>query len=406
MSDANYKVHPIRSTIEQIFALDGDEELFNVPTPLSEEQQWQLDRVFEVARVIEGYLDQTPSTLVSMPYLSNVQVGMNEVLTQISGFRANKNVGHLANASDQIDRSVLPHMQNAFGVAPKVSASGKLGEIIDDTRSRSQNAIMALEKEKEALGQQIVALTAQVTAQDLRLSELTLAVETQKKEAVAVTAVVTGEYAKTDQELRALFKTSAEAMASEYKDFQKVTLVAAETHLQVLADKESEAKKIVQVVGNIGVTGNYQKIAQLESAVADNWRYATIGFFGTGVALAIIAFVVHLLQGSNPENGWTFAMRFVTAIAIAAPAFYTARESARHRTNADRARQRELELASLGPFIEMMPPDQKDSIRSKLVERYFGSPVESHDAKQPFDTKDAIELVKVTMDGAVKIAKT
>ena len=78
-------------------------------------------------------------------------------------------------------------------------------------------------------------------------------------------------------------------------------------------------------------------------------------------------------------------MRFVTAVAIALPAFYTSRESARHRTNSDRARQKELELTSLGPFIEFLPQEAKDTIRQKLTERYFGNDIDAHEIKLPVD---------------------
>ena len=86
------------------------------------------------------------------------------------------------------------------------------------------------------------------------------------------------------------------------------------------------------------------------------------------------------------------------ALAITAPAWYTARESARHRTNADRARQTELELASLGPFIELMPDDKKNQIREELTKRYFGNQIAEHTVEQPVNMKEvrefALELVK------------
>jgi hypothetical protein len=159
------------------------------------------------------------------------------------------------------------------------------------------------------------------------------------------------------------------------------------------------------VVGNIGVTGNYQKIAQSETATANVWRWVTIGFFAVGVVLALSSFLIHIFQAQSTENFWTFAIRFVTALAIASPALYTARESARHRTMADRARQRELELASLGPFIELLPEPMKEQIRSKLVERYFGNDVEQHEIKTPIDPKDLFNLAGRAVDSLAKVAQ-
>lgn len=81
-------------------------------------------------------------------------------------------------------------------------------------------------------------------------------------------------------------------------------------------------------------------------------------------------------------------------MAVALPALYTARESARHRTNADRARQRELELTTLGPFIELLPNDKKAEIRDRLTDRYFGGEVEPHEVHSPIDPERITKLVE------------
>ncbi|MPN21422.1 hypothetical protein SDC9_168801 [bioreactor metagenome] len=125
----------------------------------------------------------------------------------------------------------------------------------------------------------------------------------------------------------------------------------------------------------------------------------TIGIFGCGIAVAAATFIKFWDQPVSPENIWSVAVRLLYAIAITAPAWYTARESARHRTNADRARQTELELASIGPFIELMPEEKKIEIKEALTKSYFGRPIDSHDIQTPLDAlqiKDlVIELAKV-----------
>ena len=51
MSEAVYKNHAIRNTIKQILALRTDEEILRLPTPLTDDQQWQYDRIFEIMRI-------------------------------------------------------------------------------------------------------------------------------------------------------------------------------------------------------------------------------------------------------------------------------------------------------------------------------------------------------------------
>ena len=82
---------------------------------------------------------------------------------------------------------------------------------------------------------------------------------------------------------------------------------------------------------------------------------------------------------------------------MAIPAFYTARESARHRTNSDRAKQRELELATLGPYIELLPSEVKSVVRERLTERYFGGSVEEHKIDSPIDLEGIIKLIETVV---------
>lgn len=381
--------------------MQGDEELFKVPTPLNDDQRWQLERAFEIARIVQGYLDQTPSTLVSMSYLANLQAGVAAVLSGLSSFRAEKNPTYLATLSQRVDE-LIPHL-SGFAMKGKVLSNGKIGEIIDDLRARSHDAVKAITKEKEALEQKIAGLVALVSTQEAKVSELADTVEAHKKEAIAVKAEVKGEYATTETELRAEFTAAILKMKSEYEEFSNKTKTAAEAHLSELNSKETKAKTILNLIGNDATSGQYRTTATKESEAANRWRWGTIAFFVVGVLIALSAFIQHFMNPATPENFWTFAMRFVTAIAITLPAFYTARESARHRTNADRARTRDIELATLDPFIELL--GNKDEIKAKLVERYFGNDVEAHEIKQPIDTKGATELAKVIMDGIAKIRK-
>jgi len=45
----------------------------------------------------------------------------------------------------------------------------------------------------------------------------------------------------------------------------------------------------------------------------------------------------------------------------------------------------ELELASIGPFIELLPEDKKESIKKELVKKYFGNQIQSSESKEEDD---------------------
>ena len=54
MSDLAYKNHAINTTLKQVFDLMEDEELSSAKVELSEAQVWQIDRIFDLARVVSG----------------------------------------------------------------------------------------------------------------------------------------------------------------------------------------------------------------------------------------------------------------------------------------------------------------------------------------------------------------
>ena len=408
MSDRAYIDHPIHATLKQLLDLQQNEELAKVRLALSEDQQWQFDRIFEIARVVESYMANTPSTLTSMSSLNNINSYVQQAFAELLNYQNNKNAGHVTNASAHIENIIL-QLSGFAGPSISITEEG-IGRIVGDLRARSASAVNALTQMKDALASEVNALKILVAAQEQKIGELTTGIEVQKKEAVAVTAEVRAAYSKTETELRSSFDEALDMMKTGYSSLETTTKTAANNTLAELKRKQEEARKIVQVVGNIGVTGNYQLTAKTEANTANNMRTMTLVFFAAGVLIAMIVLVAHLFSEISPikvaEGGpWELALRLLIALAIATPALYTARESARHRTNSDRAKQRELELASLGPFIELLPQAKKDEIVEKLTNRYFGSEVESHEVKPIFDPKDAFDLAKNAIEALVKVAK-
>ena len=156
----------------------------------------------------------------------------------------------------------------------------------------------------------------------------------------------------------------------------------------VMQEVAQTGKTLPQVITDFSFCTDevfYQTIANAETGQANLWRWITIALFACGLAMAGATFFKFYHEPVNTDNTLAILVRLLYALAIAAPAFYTARESARHRTNADRARQTELELASLGPFIELMNEQDKEEIRKSLIPTYFGRPVDAHEIKTMLD---------------------
>jgi len=392
MTTAAVTQHAIHELVERVLALERDPRLYTPEVSSDESTAYARDKTFVAVKLIQSYLSQLDPLSVSVWGLSQVQNAIQGLFNEVSAFISNGNNGHLHNAGSQVDQNLYPLMW-VFATR-ELSDSVKPAELAISHLSESAAAtFQQLVAQREKLKLDLTTLTEQINAQSARLEQMTTAIATQNAEAASVTAVVQQAYAKEAAERSSAFNTNELATREAFDKLRAEMAAKANDSLASLEKSKNDAAKIVGVVGNIGVTGNYQEIADKERDAAGLWRWITLGFFGGGIALATGTFVEFWKEPVTTTNVWAIAIRLLYAIALASPAWYTAKESARHRTNSDRARQRELELASLGPFIELLPEPKKEEIREFMTKIYFGKEVEEHVNGSPFDTKDIKEVI-------------
>ncbi|QOW20452.1 hypothetical protein INQ41_05395 [Lysobacter ciconiae] len=362
----------------------NDEALQAPQVAADEAAQFNREKLQNITKSLRSLVNQSSATLVSETALDQMNGNLQAPIGELTSFISNKNAGHLANAVAQIDQNVLNY---TWAFLPKINPASKaeFGEIVDSLLERSRETIEQLDAEKRGLESGISQLSANVQAQETSLATLSEAQNQLKAEMAASLSDLETTFNKAQLQR----DTDFAATITDLKD--RLTLASrefngkAESVIEALETHKSNAARIVQVVGDIGVTGNYQTIANKETKQANLWRWITISLFAGGLVMAAATFLRFYYEPITSDNTLAVAVRLLYALAVAAPAFYTARESARHRTNADRARQTELELASLGPFIELMEDSDKEEIRKSLVPTYFGRSVEAHEIRTVLD---------------------
>jgi len=161
-----------------------------------------------------------------------------------------------------------------------------------------------------------------------------------------------------------LFKEDSENLIKSLKD-------ESDTTINYLSDKRDEATKLLNIIANIGSTGNYNKIANEERTTANVLRVIAICFMITGIV--VISSVVFNFAKSGFDWKQLLSRVGVTII-ILVPAFYIAKESSNHRNREILNRKMELELASIGPYLELLPEEKKNELRATLTEKFFGQP--------------------------------
>jgi hypothetical protein len=399
MSPSDYENHPLRSLLARLSELANSPE-FTDPDLLSNEVNAStLESIFAIVASVRLMLDKSPALLVSEYGLAQLQTIFQSIFNELSAYQSDKNPGHIQNAKAKIEQSVMPNLW-ALGPALQNEASGQLVDIVKQSTMVARETVKQLTTQRDALRASQSELKQKVQESHARLESLAETVAKQKAEAASVVALVQQMYAEKEAERIASFSTMLQELRSDFAMLQADSKRIQSEQLESLNKSQKEAARIVQVVGNTGLTGNYQKIAEAEGKQADLWRWITIGFFAVGIVIAVVTFVKFLYEPLSPETALSILIRLVFAVAIATPAWYLAKESARHRTNADRARQTELELASLGPFIELMPEEKKNEIREELTRRYFGNQAQEHTAEPPINIQKLADIATKLMKAA------
>lgn len=397
MTFSAYKDHPIRALLAQLLDYEDREEFADPAIADNETAAFARDKVFAIAKLVSDLLEQTPATLASTTALSNLQSHLQAPVNELNAYVSNKNVGHITNAAAQCEQNILPLL---WGLPQQIAHLGEpsLAKLVQRQADIAHQTIHLLTQQRDALAVSLTETQSKADALSLRLDSLQETTLKDRAEAVAVVANLQKTFVEKEVERAAVFEVASGGFKQDYETLRDSVSSKANGTLDDLEELRKQAARIVQVVGNIGVTGNYQQIANAEGKQANFWRWITVAIFVSGISVAIATFIKFWNQPFSTENTWSVVIRLLYAIAITAPAWYTARESARHRTNADRARQTELELASIGPFIELMPEEKKVEIREALTKSYFGRSVDTHDVQSPMDIgnmKDfVLELIK------------
>lgn len=396
MTSSAYSAHPLHGTLEELLQLQHDPSMQDPVVANDEQVSFLRDKIFAISELVRSLLESTPAVLASTHALNQLNKHLRVSLGELQAYISNKNPAHITNAVAQFEQNIL---QLLWGFSPQAQGpASAIPEIFDKVSKSASETIRQLVSERDQLTEKIHETITLSKALQSRLELMTESAAKERAEAAAEVAKLGQIFAEKEADRAAVFEKEISKIRSDHSQLEEDAKQSSALIISALEDQRSKAAQIVQVVGNIGVTGNYQRIANTEAKEANFWRWATVVFFASGVTLAAATFYRFWGEPVTSESLWSIAIRLLYAIAITAPAWYTAKESARHRTNADRARQTELELASLGPFIELLPAEKKIEIREQMTKLYFGREVAPHEAKSPMDVESVKEL-------AIELAK-
>ena len=360
------------------------EKLDQVSTRIEEKELRELIGVdsinfFETAiSYLKDRLKLTIPTIVQEAELTNISKEIENSLAQINSFVGNKNTGHITNATNNLYTATsrvrnlpLPFAENDFNFSKNVANFEKITKekytLLETENKDLKKQFDALSKKLEETDKALENVNTTLKQKELEIQNLNKSFQTNF-ETIKTTA--TQNYEQDRKTFRAEFDTSKKTLADEVESLKSEINTGTDQIIKDLEAKLEEAKKIVGVVSDKAVTGNYQKVANSHKLTADNLRRIAI-FLMICLSGSLICTIWDI---SEDNFDWTKSLiRIIATAVLFYPATYAARESSRHRKLEVLNRKAELELTAINPFIELLPESKKEAIKENLVEKYFGN---------------------------------
>ncbi len=299
--------------------------------------------------------------------------------------------------------SLITEQQSQFTAAQTEHAT-KFATIVSDIQtsfSASQNDRQAKFTTAQTENQKGFS-----SDQETRVKEFAVAQGERAQTFVALATQYTQELATHAAELQRLrdgAKTATnDALASLRLQYEN----GATKILETIQTRKDEVEKLVGVIGNLGVTSGYQKVANRAQKAVYFWQFMTV------TALAGLVFVAYLIAFRPVSGDALFyqglSTRIFLSITVGVFAAYAARQAANNMETERKSRKLALELEALGPFIAPLPPEMQNKFRADVGDRSFG--IADDDAKiagerDPVTAADLLPMVKDTLAELVKKVK-
>ncbi|XRE42540.1 hypothetical protein ACIVBQ_000744 [Tenacibaculum discolor] len=384
MTSESFEKHSIFDRLSSLEEILSNEEL---------KEKIDLEKL-SFFQTVFSYINQrvklTIPDLVQQAELDALSNELNAGITQINSFSGNNNVGHLNNATNNFNAAInrvkglpIPVAKTDFNFSRKIA----------DFEKTAKGKYKSLEKEKDELKSEIESFKTDLTNKEAEIQRLLKLIEGKEAEIQNLNSTfqtnfnnIKSEHNQNFENDKKTYRTEIDKAKETFReeiDELKDSIDTDTTKIvEELNKKLTEAKTLVNLIGNVGVTGNYQNIANSHKKSADFWRVMAIVF----MSVFSILLVWTIIDLSSEGFDWTKSLiRIIAAAALSYPATYAARESSKHRKLETINRNAELELASINPFIEGLADDKKQVIKEKLVEKYFGN----NNNNDFLDTKEA-----------------
>lgn len=487
--ETRVKEHPVWTTLDSIGPLI--DSCLSIQS-IEPETIAGLERIRLVLTAVGRKLASTDPLLISIGQLNGLNSPLERVISELNAYLSNNNSGHIINANSYLDEC-LNYLGQIVGTITSedlsiLSASAsnfrttinrylkELTKTLNDlndsaakTKAKTDELELTLKDEQQRLAAALIELQTQfANTQNQRSVEFTSALNDATTKLSTELDTQRAELSKLQNEkenqlnslinqfksqnegnqkqiaenalkLKNSFKNQLEQLKKDYSE-------EAQLILNDVKYQKARVEKLVGIIGNIGVSSGFLKVANYSRLAGWVWQIITVlSFIGLISVSYLVAFpkqstssaTVSMtipeaklesgkVQSSPNEQARTVALKetkvatesnskfiqgflskLFLSITFGIFAAYSARQARRFFEVEQQNRQKALELEALGPFIEPLEKADQDKFRVQVGDRSFGVPDSfSKDAKDN-DPTSLLSIVKDNnfVDGCTKIIK-
>jgi predicted nucleic acid-binding Zn-ribbon protein len=335
----------------------------------------EISRISKVVSYIRSVFDLSDPELVQLTLLDSVSQNLSLARDRISSFNQDKNVGHLVEVNRYLDQvmqfvSQIPYIKNdrekKAVIESSKSFSKSLSAELGSYQKKSSEGI-------DTLKSQLAELSPQISASVKAIEDLKNQINSIQQTIQSQTSEFNKQFSAGETDRGNKFDNAIKLLNSRVDDeFKNLSLKLGEA-VNTLAKYLDDSEKIFGIVTNTLQAGAYSSYANSEKKTANLYRYLTLSAMVLGVAFLVGPEILKMISDLSAYSfDWQKAIgRLPISLVLFVPAFYMARESAKHRNNEILNRRRELILSTIDPYLALLDKDKGDQIKLEIAKGIF-----------------------------------
>lgn len=258
--------------------------------------------------------------------------------------------------------SVLGHQRAVDRVKSSLDAEVQRSKTDFDAKAKQANdTVVKLEQDASSVENKYTKLDKDI--QDFMSQQQTAFSTAETKRSESFSLLLTNEAKKLEQDVDKMAKSSEERISELSKN--------TEEDRQKAQESKEKIEKILGIVGEEALIGQYSKNAGDDKKDADSWRNYTAVAIGCAILIALWLALTITVQ--DEANWYRIAAKALLTLSFGGLAFYTSRQSAEHRKAQRDAEQMALQLAALSPYLSNIEDiNKRDELLADLAKKLFG----------------------------------